>query len=215
MDETYVPGLNNRNSYSPETSNASPVQPKQVAELPLEKNQTVVGFLYTLSHKGEPEYWPLHIGVNTIGSSEGNDIQLSEATISDVHARINIKRLRTRGNALAASIVDVGSKNGIMLNDEELDYEQHTIKNEDIVVFGFNYKCVVLLVDPVRYGLGESDDFVSTRFENEKVVGNIPEEDPTSHVGIDPFAGFNSDLTQNVNGGGPDLSGGKTTIIKE
>lgn len=224
MDETYVPGLNREKTrrdypeatapaYVPEMREQGRPSAKDEGETP------VVGFLYSLSKGGEPEWWPLHIGQNKIGKDADMDICLAEASITGHHANINIKRMRRSGNALAASLVDVGSKNGIILNDEELDYEPHSIKNEDIVTFGLNYKCVIILVDPTRYGLDESPEFVATSAAPRKrssepaptMVADMPgiPQMPAS----DPFEGFNDNATINISGGGVDLSGGATKIL--
>lgn len=222
MDKTYVPGLNREKKPMDdfETMNyARPMMgeqpaPQYVAPKSYNEGESiVVGFLYSLSNKGTTEWWPLHIGQNKIGKDANMDICLNEASVTGHHANINIKRMRSKGNALAASLVDMGSKNGIILNEEELDYEPHTIKNEDIVTFGLNYKCVIILIDPTRYGLGESADFVET------VAATKPEarpEAPTMPVPDmpdDPFAGFNDAATINLNGTGVDLSGGSTKIL--
>lgn len=222
-DKTYVPGLNRENGrreYSEAPTQAPnlserifmPSPNKDVEETP------VVGFLYSLSRGGEPEWWPLHIGQNKIGKDADMDICLGEASITGHHANINIKRMRRSGNALAASLVDVGSKNGIILNDEELDYEPHSIKNEDIVTFGLNYKCVIILVDPTKYGLDEAPEFVATSvparsksYQQEPAPTMMPEipSAPTN----DMFENFNDNATINISGGGVDLSGGATKIL--
>ena len=127
--------------------------------------------------------------------------------------------MRRSGNALAASLVDVGSKNGIILNDEELDYEPHSIKNEDIVTFGLNYKCVIILVDPTRYSLDEAPDFVATSAaprsrQAEPAPTMIPDMPGIPQMPAnDPFEGFNDNATINISGSGVDLSGGATKIL--
>lgn len=225
MDETYVPGLNRENGRRsaseptlmnvPEMRDAAPgaYAPRKDKE-----DTPVVGFLYSLSRGGEPEWWPLYIGQNKIGKDDEMDICLAEASITGHHANINIKRMRRSGNALAASIVDVGSKNGILLNDEELDYEPHSLKNEDIVIFGLNYKCVIILIDPTRYGLEVSEEFVPTA-ASKRMAADAPTDIASDMLGLpqmpanDPFEGFNDNATVNINGNGVDLSGGSTKIL--
>lgn len=127
--------------------------------------------------------------------------------------------MRRNGNALAASIVDVGSKNGIILNDEELDFEPHSIKNEDIITFGLNYKCVIILIDPTKYCLSENPEFVTSsttskqKFVSETIPGVLPELPNGGSIGNDPFDGFNDSATINISGSGIDLSGGATKIL--
>lgn len=232
MDETYVPGLNK--SQAQQSAPYGQVDPTVLAgnlgaPIPTPAHASgapVVGFLYSLSRNGEPEYWPLTVGQNTIGNGSTMDICLGEASVSNHHANINIKRMKTKGNALVASIQDVGSKNGIMLNDEELDYDLTPIKNEDVVTFGNNYKCVIMLIDPVKYGLSESAEFIATAKSATPVsAGVVPPTIPSVPAGMpampqmppvnkDPFSGFNDNNTLNVSGGGGfDLGGGKTQIL--
>lgn len=214
MDETYVPGLNRHSNSKSVSNNAS-------KEVPLFRSKEdtktpVVGFLYSLSKKGEPEYWPLHVGSNKVGKSKDMNIILSEASISDHHANINIKRLRTKGNALVASVVDMGSKNGIMLNDEELDFEPHSLKNEDVVIFGYNYKCVIVLIDPVRYGLSESEEFVHLNEPDYKENAPLNDTVLTADNGgasDDLFAAFADNETMSIENGPIDLGGGATQIL--
>lgn len=99
----------------------------------------VVGFLYSISRQGIGEYWPLHIGSNKIGRSGNCDICLKEGTVSDIHAELNIKQMKTTHKILA-SIKDIGSKNGIFVNEEELDYSAHECFNNDLITIGLNYR---------------------------------------------------------------------------
>lgn len=219
MDETYVPGLNREKSSKdyPAAPAASTMPFEPAGAAPAEEEIPVVGFLYSLSRGGEPEWWPLHIGQNKIGKDANMDICLSEASISGHHANINIKRMRRSGNALSASLIDMGSKNGIMLNDDELDYEPHTIHNEDIVTFGLNYKCVIILVDPTKYGLGESEEFVATAPARKNMRQTMEDPmmspDKTTIPASDPFEGFDDNSTINISGTGIDISGGATKIL--
>ena len=95
----------------------------------------------------------MYVGINRIGKSEEADIKLLEGSVSDIHANIQIKRMRSNGGRLIATIVDAGSKNGIVVNDEELDYDRHQIKNGDIITIGLSYKLAFILVDPIEYKL--------------------------------------------------------------
>lgn len=191
--ETYIPGLNegahrdsNKNgrvsSVSPyEDPNANIKDPSRNYNFkqPDSNSQTpVVGFLYTVSKNGFPEYWPLHIGQNTIGKDNNMDICLKESSISDHHANIQIKKMRTNGGRLIATIVDAGSKNGIVVNDEELDYDRHPLKHMDIITIGLNYQLVCLLIDPIEIGLDVSKNFKSisaTEKTEEKEAPVVPE----------------------------------------
>lgn len=82
MDETYVPGLNQ------ESGRRTIVTPEKNATLSIDANvhhpmandtgeSPVVGFLYSLSRGGDPEWWPLYIGQNKIGKDAQMDICLA------------------------------------------------------------------------------------------------------------------------------------------
>ncbi|MCM1163662.1 MAG: FHA domain-containing protein [Muribaculaceae bacterium] len=148
---TVVPGMN---------SMAPRVEEQQQQNPMAANNQTVpvVGFLYSISRQGFGEYWPLHIGSNKIGRSADNDVVLGELTVTDRHASLNIKQLKSTGKLLA-SIRDDGSKNGLYVNDEELDYDQHPVKNHDIITIGNNYKLLLILIDAKDMGLSIAEDF--------------------------------------------------------
>ncbi len=149
QDSTYVPGMNDdfldTNTKMEDDQDISPI----------------VGFLYSISRKGIGEYWPLHLGTNTIGRSDDCDICLKEMSVSDKHASISIKQMKST-HRLIASIRDIGSKNGIYLNDEELDYDNHSCKSNDLILIGHCYKLLLLLVDAEQSGLSIAEDFVPT-----------------------------------------------------
>lgn len=95
---TIVPGMN---VYAPKV--------EEQASTPATSKVPVVGFLYSISRQGFGEFWPLHVGSNTIGREADSSIRLAEQTVSTHHAALNIKQLKTTGKLLAA-IRDVDSK---------------------------------------------------------------------------------------------------------
>lgn len=184
QSETYVPGMNSvgnqsnndlysrhqtgapsANSYSANGTYVPGMQAEVVKEASGPQNvrsndgEPVVGFLYSISRMGIGEYWPLHLGANTIGRSGDCDIQLKEASVSDKHAALNIKRMKTT-QTLIASVTDTGSKNGMYLNDEELDYNQHSCKNGDVLTVGTCYQLLLVLINATEYGLTVAENFV-------------------------------------------------------
>lgn len=195
--------------------------------LGLDKNDStpVVGFLYSVSKNGFPEYWPLYVGQNRVGKSLDSDIVLREASISDRHADIQIKKMRQKGGRLIATIVDAGSKNGIVVNEEELDYDRHPLKNGDIVTIGLNYKFIVILIDPIEIGLKPAEQFVAIETTKEPIQKatqpfNEPSGDSKHHPEVEspysnPYEGYrNQDETINIaepNYGG--LNAGGTRIL--
>lgn len=195
-NETYVPGMH---------ENAPGAAPNQFGKQ--EDNTPVIGFLYSISRKGIGEYWPLHLGTNTIGRSADCDIQLRERSVSDHHATLSIKQMKTT-RKLIASIRDVGSKNGMYLNDEELDYENYTCKTNDIITVGTCYKLLLLLIDAEDYGLSVAEDFASTDDEEEAFVpggrqGFVNGDDTQSR-----YTSYDND-NRNVDTGTVDLNGGQ------
>mgnify|MGYP002852210325 CR=1 FL=1 len=190
---TYVPGMHD---------NAPSVE-QSMAQAP-KNNAPVVGFLYSISRKGIGEYWPLHLGTNTIGRAADNDICLREMSVSEHHATLSIKQMKTT-KKLIASIRDTGSKNGMYLNDEELDYDNHSCKTNDIVCVGFNYKLLLILIDAEQYGLSISEDFVAME-ENEDFEPTpmgFDTIDNATHNRNNPYSGEN----RNVDTGTVDLNG--------
>lgn len=222
--ETYVPGMGGQpkaGAYqaggetlvNPPHANGQTMQ-STIPSGGKNQHSPVVGFLYTLSNEGIPEYWPIRIGVNTIGKAADNDIVLAEASVSDHHAQINVKRLQRGGGKLVAGIKDVGSSNGLLLNDEELDYELHNCENESIITVGFNYRLVLTLMDPTKYGIGPSEGFQAINVSKQPTPGfydnTMGGGVPNNYPGHDIYSG--GDETVNINGG-PDISGGHTKIL--
>lgn len=155
---TVVPGMQNN-------APGVEVPPQQKTQAP------VVGFLYSISRNGIGEYWPVCIGNNTIGRDPECSICLREGTVTGRHAELNVKVLRTSGK-IVAQIHDIGSKNGIMVNNEELDFGYHPCQNNDILRIGNNYQLLLILINTAEYGLGVAEDFVAT--EEDSFDTNIP-----------------------------------------
>ncbi len=192
--ETYIPGMNDV------TPGSAPSQASPQAK----PNTPVVGFLYSISRKGIGEYWPLHLGTNTIGRSEENDICLKEMSVSSKHATLSIKQMKST-HKLIASIRDTGSKTGMFLNDEELDYENHTCKANDIITVGSSYKLLLILIDAEEYGLSVAEGFVEDKQSTEDDFGFQPQGgfgDATQSK----FRPYSAD-NRNVDTGTVDLSG--------
>lgn len=168
---TMVPGMHQS---SPAAMPQVPAQPQNNATTP------VVGFLYSISNGGVTEFWTLHLGTNTIGRSASCDIQLQEASISDKHASLSIKQMKSTGKVIA-SIRDTGSKNGMFLNDEELDYELHSCQNGDVITVGLAYKLLLVLINPSEQGLTVAENFtpVQPAAPAPSYAQNVPEVNKT------------------------------------
>ncbi len=147
---TVVPGMNMQ---------APNVSQQQGGEVPVAV--PVVGFLYSISRQGFGEFWPLHIGTNTIGRAEDCQICLREQTVSEHHASLFIRQMKS-SRKIIASIRDEGSKNGIFVNSEELTYDAFECHNRDLITVGNNYQLLLILIDADEMGLTVSENFTPT-----------------------------------------------------
>lgn len=186
MKGTFVPGMQGSAVPNPGDSIPGMSGTKRASTVP------VVGFLYSISRCGIGEYWPLHVGTNTIGRSADNDIQLKEMSVSDHHASLAVRMMKSSGK-LIASVCDKGSKNGMYLNDEELDFENHSCKNGDIITVGTSYQLVLLLINPNEYGLSVAENFVATDEDSADYV-------PAPAEPVDPYERRQNE-TVDLNGG--------------
>lgn len=135
----------------------------------------VVGFLYSISRTAAGEYWPLHIGQNTIGQSTKCDIILPEGTVSAEHAVLVVRKLK-KPEKVIASISDARSTNGTMLNGESLEFAAVECKNGDVITFGDNYELFLILIDPSSIGLQVNPNFIPVSVEeDEDEFGDAPE----------------------------------------
>ncbi len=175
------------NDYSSDAGTYVPGMHEEVKDSNLESQMEdnsapVVGFLYSISRQGIGEYWPLHLGTNVIGRASDCDIRLMERSVSEHHASISIKQMSST-HRLIASIRDIGSKNGMYLNDEELDYDNHSCKANDIITIGKCYKLIMLLIDAEQLGLSIAEDFVSVEddsFHSNSFGKYLSEDNPYS-----------------------------------
>lgn len=122
----------------------------------------IVGFLYSISRTGNGEYWPLHVGPNSIGRSASSDIYLPEATVSEQHAEF-VVRLMKNPEKLIASIYDQRSTCGTMVNGESLGFEPRECANGDIITIGEHYDLYVILIDVKALGLNICQGFIPTQ----------------------------------------------------
>ena len=124
------------------------------------KEKTVVGFFYSISRKGIGELWPLHLGENTIGCSEDNDIQLKELSVSCKHASILIEKTYPEEH-LVACIKKVDKSSVVYVNGEKVITDKILCKDRDIVIVGSNYQLFLSLINARSLGLEISDAFAS------------------------------------------------------
>lgn len=127
----------------------------------------VIGFLYSVSRTPAGEYWPLHIGQNTIGKAPSCDICLQEGTVSSDHAVLVVRKMKNPEKVIA-SISDARSTNGTMLNGQSLGFSAEECKNGDIITIGDNYELYLILIDAASLGLKPVEGFIATEAAEEE-----------------------------------------------
>lgn len=157
---TIVPGMNGVAGNS-NTTRQENLQNRKFHDIP------VIGFLYSISRQGFGEYWPVHVGRNTIGRDTGNDVILAEYTVSGLHATLSVRKMKSNGKVIAL-IRDEGSKTGLLVNGEELGYEGHECFNGDIITVGCNYTLLLILVNAEEVGLSIARHFEDALVEEEE-----------------------------------------------
>lgn len=173
----------------------------------------IIGFLYSISKTGSGEYWPVHIGSNTIGRSNDCDIRLQEGTVSDKHA-VLVVRVMKNPEKVIASICDSSSTIGTMINGESLGFDQKECFNGDILTIGAHYDLLFILIDAKQIGLKVCSEFIpaqTTRNSN-FTFGDNGGVNPTVDLpGGNPYAPpTNPSLkrTRGFNDDGSVISGG-------
>lgn len=156
---TFFPGMHN--VAAPASAESRCAEPAQQA-----RRKPLVGFLYSISRGEIGEYWPLYIGQNSVGASPKSDVYLKEATVSQDHALIVIRKMKNPEKVIA-SISDARSTNGTMINGVSLGFAAEECKNGDILTFGENYQCMLILIDVKELGLSVSESFIPVQDESE------------------------------------------------
>jgi len=133
-------------------------------------NKPVVGFLYSVSRDSVGEYWPLHIGQNSIGQNPQSDIVLSEGTVSSDHAILVVRKMKNPEKVIA-SISDARSTNGTMINGESIGFSAVECKNGDIITIGDNYELYLILIDTFALGLKVQEDFIPVSSSEMSAIG--------------------------------------------
>lgn len=127
-------------------------------------SKPIVGFLFSISRTGRGEFWPLHVGPNTIGRSKSCDVYLPEATVSEQHAEFVVHLMKNPEKVIAA-IYDQRSTCGTMINGESLGFEPRECVNGDIITIGEHYDLYVLLIDVKQLGLNVCQSFIPVDVE--------------------------------------------------
>ena len=119
----------------------------------------IIGFLYSISKSNVGEFWPLHIGSNSIGRSPNCDVCLQEGTVSENHATL-VVRVMKNPEKVIASVCDSSSTIGTMINGESLGFDQRECFNGDIITVGAHYDLLFILIDAKQIGLKVCADFI-------------------------------------------------------
>lgn len=136
--------------------------------------QPVIGFLYSISNQGRPEYWPVMIGYNRIGRNKDNEIILREQTVSGLHASIMVQKKRSNGEVVSVIRLEQG-KTGVLVNGEEVDLRYGSeCKNGDIITVGTNYTFVLVLITAEAIGLSPAPGFIATENESDDNLPPMP-----------------------------------------
>jgi hypothetical protein len=127
------------------------------------EGKPIMGFLFSVSKTPFGEFWPLYVGQNTIGRGANNSICLKEASVSDAHATLTIRKMQKNGesNGVCVFVQDTGSTCGTMLNGETLDFNPRECANGSVITVGANYELYLLLVDADALGLQTKEEFKS------------------------------------------------------
>jgi len=181
---TVVPGMSAQNGGASNqfhsTNTPSPVQ--QARETA--QGMPVVGFLYSISNQGIPEYWPIMLGYNRIGRNADNEVVLNEQTISGIHAGLMIQKKRNTGEVVAVIRLEEG-RTGVLVNGEEVDLRfSSECKNGDILTIGSNYEMILILIQAEMAGLRIAENFIPVEAA---VVEEEPVVEPPKRPGFNPY----------------------------
>lgn len=188
---TVVSGMEDaqRSAVSGASSSSQTAQPQRSTV----SSRPVVGFLYSVSRTMAGEFWPLHVGQNTIGQRPDSDIVLPEGTVSGEHAVLVVRKMKNPEKVIA-SINDARSTNGTMLNGVSLGFSPEECKTGDIITIGDNYELLLILVDAAAHGLKVSQDFIPVEVDDAENITPPPIPDGYTRPGegFQPFeGGFN------------------------
>lgn len=145
---THFPGMNNGGTVGANVPQKSDI------------HKPLMGFFFSVSRTGQGEYWPLYMGLNTIGRASTNSVCLQEATISENHAEIVIRQMKNPDSVMV-SIRDSRSTCGTLINGSSLGFEPHECHNGDIITIGEHYELYFILIDTKSLKLEPCADFIA------------------------------------------------------
>lgn len=124
----------------------------------------VMGVFFSVSKTSQGEFWLLRMGPNTIGRGRANAVVLEEASVSEQHATLVVRKMQDRGEekGVLVYIQDNGSTYGTQLNGETLDFNPREVHNGDIITVGANYELYFVLFDAASLHLAPKPEFKSS-----------------------------------------------------
>lgn len=207
--KTICPGMegaytSTSNSYNQQDINMPqgtfvPNQMMPPSSQPVQNQKPIVGFLYSVSKSGVGEYWPLHIGSNSIGRTQDNDVCLSEMTVSSQHAVLVVRQMKNP-EKIIASICDSRSTCGTMINGESLGFDPRECFNGDVITIGEHYDLYFILIDAKQIGLSTCSEFSSSEVSmgeaySQPFSNDIPKTDFSNRAGTRGFDGNGPNFT--------------------
>ena len=218
-DASFKPGgnVNGMGGQSVQGGTVFPgMNPNPQAGVQQVNSKPVVGFLFSVSRTAAGEYWPLHIGLNTIGRTQECDVCLNEATVTAEHAKLVVRVMKNPEKTIC-SLQDASSTCGSMINGNSLGFDPVECHNGDIITIGEHYQLYLILVDTKTLGLSVNPDFIEAGIEDPLPPfggGNDPWAGPAPTGG----PGFSNDAsslqgTVGMDGSAPVFKKGSTIIM--
>ena len=173
------------------------------------QNRPLVGMLVSASHGGKVELFPIYLGRNVIGHATKADVRLSEASVSESHAVIVVRRQQQPKSLLLVSIKDTNSSYGTYVNGQSIDYDVHLIEDHDVIQVGLAYRLTFIKLDVDELGLKACPDFQSTesRVKPAPAAASRPKPEgatPSVLEGVVPQAGGHAAADNTFNPYRPD-----------
>lgn len=100
--------------------------PKPTAELPR---------LDLIVESAVVHSFPLRPGRHVIGRSQQADIRLIDNSVSNEHARLEVRPSPDFPDVVEVTLIDAGSTNGTRVNDEKI--AEHRLLDGDVVKIGY------------------------------------------------------------------------------
>ena len=195
-------GMNGASGFNPQGGTVFPGMNVPGTDPKPSTTKPIVGFLYSVSRTAAGEYWPLHIGPNTIGRSSESDVCLKEATISELHAKLVVRVMKNPEKTIC-SLQDSASTCGSMINGSSLGFDPVECHNGDILTIGEHYQLFLILIDTKTLGLSVDKDFMPVEapdpfppyptpepWETQQPFGGGVTANPNGTVGLDGQSGY-------------------------